>query len=550
MGNILTYLKWRGDLSFKEQPFNEVDNLILAAVSYLDLEGIVPNLGQDKSVTIAEASDLYFNNPNEINIERSKRLSVIDSALLKEMAQSERFKNANLSNFIDIMDEVKYMQFSALLIELEDDTYYISYRGTDNSILGWREDFTLSFQIASAQLSALEYLEAVIAPNGKMYRVGGHSKGGNLAMYAAMMCDDELREQILQVYNNDGPGFCEEMPWAMNYLKIQEKTLRIIPEFSVIGMLFESQDTPVKIIGSSASGLMQHHPMTWDVEGSFFTPKLDLTRRCKIINEMINTWIENVDLEHRKSFTSDLFDALGAGGANLVVDLKNGGGVDGFESILMALGRSDVKTKKTITKFIRSAIIGCRKIDFMVLLKTKTMIKGSCIALLGLFFLQIPELTVSILGSMFYFSILTFSMIKFARHLKKKRNKEPVWKFTSTLYLLLLGLATVFLVRSNAVTVSTNLLLSIGFITNAYLNFKHYLKMMNIHRKHWLSLINAIISSLFGIVAWVSAYNFEAVFIFNMAIYLIISGIAEIIGSMYENAQKGILAENIRNSID
>lgn len=550
MGNILSYLKWRGDLSFKERPFNEVDNLILAAASYLDLEGIVPNLGQDKSITIAEASDLYFNNQYEVNIERSKRLSVIDSALLKEMAHSERFKNARLSNFIDNMDEVKYMQFSALLIELEDDTYYISYRGTDNSILGWREDFTISFQIVSAQLSALEYLEAVIIPNQRKYRVGGHSKGGNLAMYAAMMCDDAVREQILQIYNNDGPGFCEEMPWTKNYQKIQEKTLRIIPEFSVIGMLFESQDTPVQIIGSSASGLMQHHPMTWEVEGSSFSSKPDLTRRCKLINEMINTWIENVDIEHRKSFTSDLFNALGAGGANLVVDLKKGGGVDGFESILMALGRSDVKTKITISKFIKSAVISCRKIDFMALLKTKTMIKGSCIALLGLFFMQIPELTISILGSIFYFSILTFSMIKFARHIKRKRNKEPVWKFSSTLYLLLLGLATVFLVKSNAVTISTNLLLSIGFITNAYLNFKQYLKTTNTKSKRWVLLPNAIISSLFGIVAWVTAYNIEAMYIFNMAIYLIVSGITEIISSMYENAQNRNFDEDSRNVLD
>lgn len=475
MGNIISYLKWRGDLSFKERSFNEVDNLILAAVSYLDFEGIVPNLGQDGAITIAEASELYFNNQNEINVERFKRLSVIDSALLKEMAHSERFKNARLSNFIDIMDEVKYMQFSALLIELDDDTYYVSYRGTDNSILGWREDFTLSFQMVSAQLSALEYLEAVIVSNQKMYRVGGHSKGGNLAMYAAMMCDDAVRERIVQIYNNDGPGFCEEMPWTINYKKIQGKTLRIIPEFSVIGMLFESQETPVQIIGSSATGLMQHHPMTWEVEGSFFTQKPNLTRRCKLINEMIDTWIENVDIEHRRKFTSDLFDALGAGGANLVVDL-NSGGIDGFESILMALGRSDVKTKITISKLIKSVITGCRKINYLELFRTTTMIKGSCTALIGLFFMEFPEITFKILGSLFYFSIFTFSMFKFFRHIRKRRNKEPVWKYTSLLYLSLIGSTSVFLLKSNAVTISTNLLLSTGFLVHAYQNFKYYLK--------------------------------------------------------------------------
>ncbi|WP_060819115.1 Mbeg1-like protein [Paenibacillus riograndensis] len=542
MGNILSYLKWRGDLSLNERPFNEVDNLILSALSYFDLEGIVPELGQGKSITVKEASELYFNNQHEKNAERLKRLSIIDHALLKEMAQSERFTNARLSNFIDIMDDARMMQFSAVLIELEDDTNYIAYRGTDNSILGWREDFTISFQTVSAQQSALAYLESVIVPGVKRYRVGGHSKGGNLAMYASMMCGESAREQILEIYNNDGPGFCEDLPWAENMKKIQDRTLQIIPEFSVIGMLFTSTDTSRYIIESSATGLMQHHPMTWEVEGSAFVRKDDLTPRCKLINEMVDNWIEHVDFEQRKTFTNDLFDALGAGGASLVVDLTRGG-VDGFEAILLALGRSDVKTKEAISTFFKSVITGCRKIDYIALLRTSSMIKGACTTLLGMFFMQKPEFTFRILGALFFFSIFSFSVYKYIRHLKKIKNHMPVWKHTSKLYFALLGLSSMILLKGDAFSVSTHLLLSLGFVFNAYLNFNHYLKSANIKRKNWVLLPNSILSFLLGIVSWVTANNLEVTYIFFMSGYLIISGVTEMIHSMIDNAQNRLRLE-------
>jgi uncharacterized membrane protein HdeD (DUF308 family) len=216
----------------------------------------------------------------------------------------------------------------------------------------------------------------------------------------------------------------------------------------------------------------------------------------------------------------------------------------------MALGRSDVKTKITISKLVKSVITGCRKIDYLALLRTKTMIKGSCIALLGLVFMEFPEVTFRILGALFYFSIFTFSMFKFFRHIKKRRNKEPVWKFTSPLYLSLLGLAAVLLLQSNAVTISTNLLLSIGFLTNGYWNFKNYLSNTNTKQKVWISLPNVMISTLFGIVAWVTSYTMDVKYIFYMAMYLIISGVAEIISAMYENAQRRSFAEDIRNALD
>ncbi|NGZ77653.1 Mbeg1-like protein [Saccharibacillus alkalitolerans] len=280
MGDMITYLKWRGDLSLKERPFNEVDNLILSSISYFDWEGILPDPTEKRSVTVQEAWEALHEKEAAPTLERFRRLNIIDEALLQAMADSERFKNVKLSCFVERMDEIEVTQFAALMAELDDDTCYIAYRGTDNSILGWREDFSLSFQTVSAQLHALEYLESVVRP-GRSYRVGGHSKGGNLAMYAAMMCSESANDRIIEVYNNDGPGFCQDLPCAAHYDRIKHKLIRLVPEFSVIGMLFASQDSDLRIVGSRAEGLKQHLPLTWEVERSAFVSKPDLTKRCK-----------------------------------------------------------------------------------------------------------------------------------------------------------------------------------------------------------------------------------------------------------------------------
>jgi uncharacterized membrane protein HdeD (DUF308 family) len=191
---------------------------------------------------------------------------------------------------------------------------------------------------------------------------------------------------------------------------------------------------------------------------------------------------------------------------------------------------------------------GCRKIDLIALLKSKTMIKGACVTLLGLFFMQNPEFTFRILGSLFFFSIFSFSVFKYARHLKKIKNKVPVWKHTSKLYLLLLGLSSIILLKGNTFSVSTHMLLSFAFLTNAYLNFDHYLKTTNMKRKKRVLLPNSVISLLLGIVSWVTANHIETTFIYFMAAYLIISGVAEMIDSMYENAQNRLQREHKQRS--
>ena len=348
MGNIYTYLKWRGDLDFSERPFCEVDNLVLSELAYMDLSGIVPNAACGGSISLEEAA-------GQAQLQKRHIMAVGSEAepILLCMARTKRFRQVQLSCYEDILDEKTQTQFAALHIKLNDGTTYIAFRGTDDNILGWREDFSMSFQLMPAQLHAVEYLQKTMQDPAMRYRIGGHSKGGNLAVYAAMCCSPALQEQITEVYSNDGPGMCESIVDMAEYQNIVSKVIRIVPEFSVIGALFE-QDRPTKIVASSAAGFAQHDEQTWQVEGDHLCEVPARSSRCKFCNDIFDTWLESVSMQQREAFTNDFFDALQAGGCKRISELSKGG-IDEVETILTALTmQSGRQTKIVIGKFVTS----------------------------------------------------------------------------------------------------------------------------------------------------------------------------------------------------
>ena len=237
MGNLVDYLKWRGDLPFWENAFNEVDNLVLSYLSYYDFQDIVPGVNSAEGITVKEAAYQFFQTKKERN-------PFLDYELLEVIAGTKRFGSAILWNYEDIYDtDREKTQFAAMHILLGDGITYISFRGTDNTIMGWREDFSMSYETVSAQNRAAEYLEKTVESRGtSRYRIGGHSKGGNLAAYGAMMCSGVVRERILQVYMNASPGFCPAMLDEERYSQVRKKIIWIAPEFSIIGMLFEREE--------------------------------------------------------------------------------------------------------------------------------------------------------------------------------------------------------------------------------------------------------------------------------------------------------------------
>ena len=322
MADVRDYLDWRGDLSFKEVPFNEVDNLILAQLAYVNFDGIVPGIAYDESVTLEAACELFFKINDEKKVLKQKSFTRIATLLMKQMVQSERFKNLKLSKYKNHIDYEKQKQFAALHMELEDDTIYIAFRGTDDTIVGWREDFNMSFMAPiPSQIEAVEYINKTARDLKQPIRLGGHSKGGNLAIYAAVQCEADIKDKILKVYNNDGPGFNQEMMMSPDYQNMLNKIKTIVPQHSVVGMLLEHEEE-YAVVRSKQIGLFQHDAMSWEVLGSEFVYLEETTKGSQMLDDTFKAWINNLSQEERAQFVETLFSILEATGAKTLSDLS------------------------------------------------------------------------------------------------------------------------------------------------------------------------------------------------------------------------------------
>lgn len=328
MSNIFDYLQWR-DLKLDKVEFNEVDNLILARLSYFPLDNVVEN----KPITLKEAYKKYLDVK-----EKGRILQEEDSELFPVLANSIRFGDIKLTNYINKIDLEQEEQFSAVTLLLPDDTIYVSFRGTDNTIVGWREDLNMSFkELVPAQTTAKNYLNKIAEEYKNKIRVGGHSKGGNLAIYASAFCNSEIQDRIIEVYNNDGPGFCESVVNSEGYKKIIKKVCTYIPQSSIIGRLLNHKEKII-ILKSTQTGIMQHDLYTWQVLGDKFI-KAEITNSSEIIDKTITNWLLNVDAEQRSLCIDAIFEILYSTKAETLSEIKQ----NKFDSI-----RTMLKTYKNI----------------------------------------------------------------------------------------------------------------------------------------------------------------------------------------------------------
>jgi len=324
MGNFIDYLAWRGDLTFDISPFNEVDNLILAQLSYVDFHGIVPTLGEKRMISLREASAMYFRAHSEADILDDKSTTNKTPFLLKAAASSKRFRNAALCKYYEKFDEEKEMQFAALHIRLDDNTTYVSFRGTDDTLIGWKEDFHMAVSTVPSQIAAPLYLERSGYGTRRKLRVGGHSKGGNLAVYAAARCGTGTRDKIIAVYNNDGPGFQNDMLNSTAFNRILPSLLVIQPRSSMIGMLLNQKGRRL-IVASSQKGLTQHDAFSWQVLGDHFEVEKSFSKSSVTFHREIQQWLSKYSKERVSSLIDDLFLVMGASGARNLSEVTEKG---------------------------------------------------------------------------------------------------------------------------------------------------------------------------------------------------------------------------------
>lgn len=331
MANLFDYIEWRGDLTFAQAPFNVVDGLILCSLCYVSFDGVVPSPAQSGAIPLQQAAEEYFAKPgNKLPPPDTKDFDEHNLLLLDALSKAPRFAPLALSAYVNELDTEAVKQFSALTIDLGGGEGFVAFRGTDSTLVGWKEDFEMAFlpKIPSQQAAA-SYLSAAL-PRFAALRVGGHSKGGNLAVYAATCA--AYGQNIKAVYNNDGPGFSTGLFATPAYKSIRSRIHTFVPQSSVVGMLLDHEET-YTVVRSTQVGLLQHDPYSWQVLGADFVRLDTVTDGSRFLNLTLRDWLASMDAQRRQLFVDALFDILGETDATTTAEL----GADWLKSAGAAL---------------------------------------------------------------------------------------------------------------------------------------------------------------------------------------------------------------------
>ena len=366
MANIFDYLKWRGDLTFTKAPLNPVDALVFSALSYVRYGGSAESAPR-VPVPLKKAAEEFF--VLEDYESRSRVLKDLD--LLHAAATTVRFGNCGICMYRDQLIPEQETQFAAMTLLLDDGSMFLAFRGTDNSLVGWKEDFNMTFQqTIPAQRMALQYTREAALEYGCPIYMGGHSKGGNLAVFAAARSSPMIQQRIQAVYNNDGPGFTGYLMGDPGYLSMVPRIHTYIPQSSVIGMLLEHEE-PYTVIRSKSVGILQHDLYTWEVMGREFLPVENISEGSQFMDATIKAWFADMSNQDRNQLVDVMFALLGSGGADSIQSLIQPKNIRTYIKTLS----SDENLRRVLSTEFQSLMEAARK--------TKARLDGSREALPG-----------------------------------------------------------------------------------------------------------------------------------------------------------------------
>lgn len=351
-GTVMDYLRWRGDLPFCRDGFNEVDNLVLCIISYINFRRFddLKTTDPAKAVALPEVAARLTEEDEQRGLSELEYIP-----LMRLAAETERFRDVRMFGFTHEWDEAKEMQFDAVSYLLPDDTLFVAFMGTDTSLVGWKEDFNMSFLSAvPAQERAVAYtVEMAAACRRCKLRIGGHSKGGNLAAWAAIHIPENLQKRrLLAAYNNDGPGFSHDMVDSEAYRRVADKLHTYVPESSIVGVLLEHAED-YAVIDSSNRSIMQHEPLSWNVLGSRFIHLGERSQMGKLSDDVLRQWIGSMTPQEREQFSDALFDVLSLSGKARTLDDLRTGGLAGGAALLKQYNGADEEDKKIISEIFR-----------------------------------------------------------------------------------------------------------------------------------------------------------------------------------------------------
>ena len=304
MGIIFDYLDQVAYDSIYDTPFNELDMLMLTEITYLPFDQIVSDqMSPDCTCRLFEAAEKV---PQDLSMLVTKNRR----KLLEKVASSTRFKNIKLMGYVNDIDPDVQKQFAAMIFKIKPDSYILTFRGTDDSIIGWKEDFHMTYMDqVPAQKTAVNYLRKAMDALPGQFILTGHSKGGNLASYAASQIEPEYQERIQSIYSYDAPGLNHSVITSQGYQTISDKIKRYIPQGSIVGMMLETPKQAQIVKSTAISGLAQHDTFTWQISDQTFVLLDNLNPDSLQVDKTLKNWVDSVSDEELKDFF-DLFFGL------------------------------------------------------------------------------------------------------------------------------------------------------------------------------------------------------------------------------------------------
>ncbi len=347
MGNMLTYIKEYGDRSFTQMPFCEVDSLVLAQLAYFVFDGYV-SARHKFDVTVRDIAQL-----SDESITLNTTLPRDNTLLLEAVKDSVRFGELPLACYKSVTDTKSELQFAAVTLRLTTRLHYIAFRGTDTTLVGWKEDFNLAYsENIPSQAMAATYLKRTARYLRGSLILGGHSKGGHLAVYAAMHAPYGIKKRIQAIYNHDGPGFLPAVFASEAYKSIQERIYKTVPHSSIVGMLLANYG-PHTVVASKSLPLLQHNPFTWEIQGADFVRLKKVDLFSSLTNKTLTAWMESLLPETRKAFVDTLFEILQSTNATTYPELLKALRKD-FSPIREKVKSLDAPTRTMMQKVLRS----------------------------------------------------------------------------------------------------------------------------------------------------------------------------------------------------
>ena len=358
MASLYDYLSWRGDIPFSKSAVNEIDSLLFSILSYGHYDKFFSENDNNEAYKLTEIAQQYHSAENGNDNQSKLGFFAEVPELLKQVAASKRFANVRLSRYVNTLDSEKSMQFAAMVFSLGKKHHYIAFRGTDTNLIGWQEDLWMSFMDEiPAQRSAAKYAQEIFNEYEGKFHLGGHSKGGNLAVYAAVKSSFEQQKRITTIFNHDGPGFHSTFIESEDYQQLIKKIRIFIPKSSIVGILLE-HGGDYTVVESKQISILQHDPFSWEIEGSHFVYGEGLSKGVLAIKTAVRSWLAEVPKEERESFVKGFCEIIGATGAKTLEDLTHDK-LQSVSAILKAYSHmskeSKAKLKKTMDIFFKES---------------------------------------------------------------------------------------------------------------------------------------------------------------------------------------------------